>query len=117
MKRAAIYGRVSTKAQDTENQLRELRKVAKRHGWKVSHKYIDHGISGAKGRDHRPEYDQMLNDAVRKEFDVIMAWTVSEDRYSTCWKSLMKSTLKVFTCIYTNRESIPRHLPVRRCFR
>ena len=76
MKRAAIYGRVSTKAQDTENQLRELRKVAKRHGWKVSHKYIDHGISGAKGREQRPEYDQMLRDAVSKEFDVIMAWSV-----------------------------------------
>ncbi len=76
MKRAAIYGRVSTKTQDTENQLRELRKVARRHGWKVTHKYIDHGISGAKGRDQRPEYDKMLNDAVRKEFDVIMAWSV-----------------------------------------
>ena len=76
MKRAAIYGRVSTKTQDTENQLRELRKVARRHGWKVSHKYIDQGISGAKGRDQRPEYDQMLTDAVRKEFDVIMAWSV-----------------------------------------
>ena len=76
MKRAAIYGRVSTKTQDTENQLRELRKVARRHGWKVTHKYIDHGISGAKGRDQRPEYDQMLKDAMRKEFDVIMAWSV-----------------------------------------
>ena len=76
MKRAAIYGRVSTKTQDTENQLRELRKVARRHGWKITHKYIDHGISGVKGREQRPQYDQMLKDAMRKEFDVIMAWSV-----------------------------------------
>ena len=76
MKRAVIYGRVSTKRQDTENQIRELRKVAKRQGWKITHQYIDHGISGAKGREERAEYDQMLKDAVRKEFDVIMAWSV-----------------------------------------
>ena len=76
MKKAAIYGRVSTKTQDTENQLRELRKVARRHGWKVTHKYIDHGISGSKGREQRPEYDEMLNAVIRKEFDVIMAWSV-----------------------------------------
>ena len=76
MKRAVIYGRVSTKDQNTENQLRELRKVARRNGWKITHEYIDHGISGAKGRDQRPEYNQLLKDAVRKEFDVIMAWSV-----------------------------------------
>ncbi|MDZ7841512.1 MAG: recombinase family protein [Gammaproteobacteria bacterium] len=76
MKRAVIYGRVSTKGQDTENQVRELKKVAKRQGWKITHQYIDHGISGSKGRDGRPEFDKMLKDAVRKEFDVIMAWSV-----------------------------------------
>jgi DNA invertase Pin-like site-specific DNA recombinase len=76
MKRVAIYGRVSTKTQDTENQLRELRKVARQHGWKVTHKYIDHGISGSKGRDQRPQFDEMLKAVVRKEFDVIMAWSV-----------------------------------------
>jgi DNA invertase Pin-like site-specific DNA recombinase len=76
MKRAALYGRVSTKTQDTENQLRELRKVARHHGWKVTHKYIDHGISGSKGRDQRPQFDEMLKAVVRKEFDVIMAWSV-----------------------------------------
>ena len=76
MKRVALYGRVSTKTQDTENQLRELRKVARHHGWKVTHKYIDHGISGSKGRDQRPQFDEMLKAVVRKEFDVIMAWSV-----------------------------------------
>lgn len=76
MKRAVIYGRVSTKNQDARNQTRELRKVARRHGWKITQEYIDHGISGAKGREQRPEFDEMMKAAVRKEFDVIMAWSV-----------------------------------------
>ena len=76
MKRAVIYGRVSTKTQDTQNQIRELKKVAKRQGWNVTHQYIDHGISGSKGREARVQFNYMLKDAVRKEFDIIMAWSV-----------------------------------------
>jgi DNA invertase Pin-like site-specific DNA recombinase len=76
MKRAAIYARVSTNGQTTDNQVRELRKVAKRHGWKLATEYIDHGISGAKGRDKRPELDKLLKAANRREFDIIMAWSV-----------------------------------------
>ncbi len=53
-KRAAIYARVSTRnGQTTENQLRELRAVAERHGWEVVETYTDNGVSGAKGREQR----------------------------------------------------------------
>jgi DNA invertase Pin-like site-specific DNA recombinase len=76
IKKVAIYARVSTDQQTTENQLRELREVAARSGWVVTKEYIDHGISGAKGRDKRPAFDALLKDAVRKEFDVIAAWSV-----------------------------------------
>ena len=76
MKRAAIYARVSTNGQTTDNQLRELRKVAKRHDWKISGEYVDHGVSVAKGRDKRPELDKLLKAANRREFDIIMAWSV-----------------------------------------
>jgi DNA invertase Pin-like site-specific DNA recombinase len=48
MKTAAIYARVSTNGQTADNQVRELRKVARRHSWKISAEYIDHGVSGAK---------------------------------------------------------------------
>jgi tetratricopeptide (TPR) repeat protein len=51
MKRVAIYLRVSTSKQDTENQLRELSAVADRSGWEIWKVYEDAGISGAKGRD------------------------------------------------------------------
>ena len=76
-KRAAIYARVSTtNGQTPENQLAELRKAARRMGWKVVEEYVDHGISGAKGRDKRPAYDALCKAATRKEFDVVMAWSV-----------------------------------------
>ncbi len=75
-KRAAIYVRVSTDSQTTDNQLRELRAVAKRMGWKLDGEYVDRGISGSKGRASRPAFDRLLTGAARKEFDVIMAWSV-----------------------------------------
>jgi len=34
------------------------------------------GMSGAKGRDKRPGLDQMLKEATRRKFDVVMAWSV-----------------------------------------
>jgi DNA invertase Pin-like site-specific DNA recombinase len=76
MKTAVIYARVSTNGQTTDNQVRELRKVAKRHGWKIAAEYIDHGVSGAKGRDKRPELDKLLKAANRREFSIIMSWSV-----------------------------------------
>jgi DNA invertase Pin-like site-specific DNA recombinase len=75
-RRAAIYARVSTDGQTTDNQLRELRQVAKRAGWEVVNEYIDNGVSGAKGRDQRPQFDALCNAATRRECDVIMAWSV-----------------------------------------
>jgi DNA invertase Pin-like site-specific DNA recombinase len=75
-KRVALYARVSTDGQSTENQTRELRAVTERHGWTVVAEFVDHGISGAKGRDKRPQFDALLKGVARKEFDVIAAWSV-----------------------------------------
>ena len=33
-------------------------------------------MSGAKGRERRPQLDLMLKDAVRRRFDVAMVWSV-----------------------------------------
>lgn len=75
-KRVGIYLRVSTKEQTTENQLRELRLVAERAGWEVVRVFEDAGISGAKGRDQRPSYDALLKAVVRREVDMVAAWSV-----------------------------------------
>ncbi len=76
MKRAVLYLRVSTLDQTTANQERELRDVAGRMGCDIVHVYKDHGISGAKGREKRPAFDRMCRDAAKRQFDMVMAWSV-----------------------------------------
>jgi DNA invertase Pin-like site-specific DNA recombinase len=76
MKRVALYIRVSTSKQDTENQRRELQAVADRSGWKIVKVYEDAGISGAKGRDQRPGLDAMMKAVNAKEFDMVATWSV-----------------------------------------
>jgi DNA invertase Pin-like site-specific DNA recombinase len=76
MKRAALYLRVSTREQSTEMQRAVLEEIAGRRGWQIVAVYEDAGISGAKGRDKRPQFDRMLKDASRRKFDVVMAWAI-----------------------------------------
>ena len=75
-KRVAIYARVSTDGQTTNNQLRVLKRVAKAAGWDVVDKYIDEAVSGAKGRDERPQFDALHQAITRREVDMVMAWSV-----------------------------------------
>jgi DNA invertase Pin-like site-specific DNA recombinase len=74
--RAALYLRVSTLDQTTDNQERELRAAAERMGHEIVEVYSDNGISGAKGRDRRPAFERLCRDAVRRRFDIIMVWSV-----------------------------------------
>ena len=74
--KVAIYARVSTNEQTTENQVRELTAWADRAGHEVVTIYDDNGVSGAKGREYRKEFDKLLRGAVRREFDLVAAWSV-----------------------------------------
>jgi DNA invertase Pin-like site-specific DNA recombinase len=74
--RVAIYSRVSTDHQTTENQERELHAIADRMGWTVVKVYRDQGVSGAKSRESRPAFDALCKDACRRQFDLIAAWSV-----------------------------------------
>jgi DNA invertase Pin-like site-specific DNA recombinase len=76
MKRAVLYLRVSTLDQTTANQERELRAIADRMGCEIVKVYKDHGISGTKGRDKRAGFDALCRDATKRQFDMIMAWSV-----------------------------------------
>ena len=75
-KRVAIYLRVSTSEQTTDNQRRELEAVAVRHEWDVAGVFEDAGISGAKGRDQRPGLDAVMKAVSRREVDMVAAWSV-----------------------------------------
>src|SRR5262245_39770037 len=76
MKRAVLYLRVSTIDQTTANQERELRQIAGNMGCEIVKVYKDHGISGAKSRNGRPAFDSLCKSATRREFDIVMAWSV-----------------------------------------
>jgi len=69
--KAAIYARVSTFDQQPENQLVEVRRYVDARGWSFQ-EYIDRGISGTK--DRRPALDELLQDARRRRFDVLVCW-------------------------------------------
>jgi DNA invertase Pin-like site-specific DNA recombinase len=67
----AIYARVSTFDQEPENQLQELRRYAEARGWSGV-EYVDRGVSGSK--DRRPALDQLVADAKRRRFDLLVCW-------------------------------------------
>jgi DNA invertase Pin-like site-specific DNA recombinase len=71
MKRAALYLRVSTLDQHPETQLYDLRGLAAQRGFEIVNEYTDR-ISGAKAK--RPGLDQLLADAHRGKFDVVLSW-------------------------------------------
>ena len=73
----AIYGRVSTIKQDTENQLVQLREFAVKQGWTIHREYVDYE-SGSKA--DRAEFQQMFADASRRRFDLVLFWAL--DRLS-----------------------------------
>jgi DNA invertase Pin-like site-specific DNA recombinase len=75
-----LYARVSTKdkGQDTENQLAQLREFAAKQDWIITHEYVDH-VSG-KTADKRPQFQAMLAAASRREFDLVLFWSL--DRFS-----------------------------------
>ena len=75
-KKVAIYARVSTDGQTVENQLRDLRAVAKRERWKIVMVFRDDGISGAKGRDQRPGFNDLCKSVTQGKIDMVAAWSV-----------------------------------------
>jgi DNA invertase Pin-like site-specific DNA recombinase len=111
-KRAAIYVRVSTDKQTVENQVAALRQIAERRSWEVVEQYSDAGISGSKGRDGRPGLDQMLKDASRRKFDVIMAWAI--DRLGRSLIDLLGTIQTLEACgvdLYLDQQSIDTTTP------
>ena len=76
VKRVAIYVRVSTDGQSTDNQRQELEQVARRHEWEIAATFVDRGISGAKGREQRPGYSALWSAVSRRDVDLVAAWSV-----------------------------------------
>jgi len=80
LKRAAIYLRVSTLDQHPETQMYDLRALATQRGFEIVHEYTDR-ISGAKAK--RPGLDQLLADARRGKFQIVLCWAFDRIARST----------------------------------
>jgi DNA invertase Pin-like site-specific DNA recombinase len=86
-KKVALYSRVSTDSQTTENQTIELRAYADRMGYRIAAELTDSGISGSKGRRDRPAFNRLCEMIARKEIDLVLAWSV--DRVSRSLPDLL----------------------------
>ena len=110
--KVALYLRVSTANQTTENQRQELERVASLRGWRIVETYIDHGISGAKSRSDRPALDRMLKDAVRGRFNLIAVWSI--DRLGRSLQHLVETVneLQAVGCdLYLHQNAIDTTTP------
>ena len=74
-KRVSCYCRVSTKDQNCDRQIEELREVAENHGWTIVDFYVDEGISGS--TKSRPALDRMMKDAMSRKFEMVMTLELS----------------------------------------
>src|SRR5438105_5422372 len=89
--KAALYARVSTHDQQTlPMQLKAMRAYARKRNWKVAREVKEVG-SGAK---QRPQREELLKAARRRELDVILVWRL--DRWGRSLADLVV-TLKELT--------------------
>jgi len=75
--KVAIYARVSTDGQETDNQLAQLRDFCEKQSWDVIREYID---CESGGKSDRQEFQDMLRDASQRKFDLCLFWAL--DRLS-----------------------------------
>ena len=85
MKRAALYLRVSSLDQHPETQCYDLHQMAEQRGYQIVKEYTDR-ISGVKAR--RPGLDEMMHDARRGRFDVVLVW--ASDRIARSVKHFLE---------------------------
>ncbi len=85
MKRAVLYMRVSSVDQHPETQLHDLRQMAAQRGLEIVQEYTDR-ISGVKAR--RPGLGDLMRDARRGRFDVVLTWAC--DRIARSTKHLLE---------------------------
>jgi len=70
--KAVIYARYSSDSQreeSIEGQLRECKAFGERSNITIAGSYIDRALSAR--TDNRPEFQKMIHDSAKKQFDVI----------------------------------------------
>jgi len=72
--RAAIYARVSTEDQTTDNQVPVLKDLAARRGWEVVDIYTEEVSAWRAG--HQLELKKLLKRASYHEYDILIVWAL-----------------------------------------
>jgi len=85
--RVAIYARVSTSDQSTDPQLLDLRRYVADRSWQSYQEYCDNGVSGTK--DSRSALNQLMDDARKRKFDVVLVWRF--DRFARSTRHLINA--------------------------
>lgn len=86
MTNALIYARVSTKEQNIDMQIIDLRGYAQARGFEVAHEYIDYA-SGSKS--NRENYQKLFNDVRKRKIDAVLVWKF--DRFARSTKELINA--------------------------
>jgi DNA invertase Pin-like site-specific DNA recombinase len=86
MKRVIIYARVSTKEQNVDMQLSDLKSYAELRKLRVVEVYIDYA-SGAKS--DRVNYQKLFIDVRKRKTDVVLVWKF--DRFARSTKELINA--------------------------
>ena len=85
MSNVALYARVSTSEQNTDSQLLDLRRYTQERGWHIFKEFVDNGVSGTK--DSRPALNELMDNARKRRFDVVLCWRF--DRFARSTKHLI----------------------------
>ena len=81
MTNIVIYARYSSEKQteqSIEGQLRVCHEFAERNNNNIVNEYIDRAMTGT--NDHRPAFQQMIEDSIKKEFEFVLVYKL--DRFS-----------------------------------
>lgn len=109
--KAVSYARVSTLlGQDVENQLHGIRALIKQRQFNLVKEYTDTGVSGTK--ESRPGLDDLIRDARRGLFDVVVIHSI--DRLGRSTKhllNLLDELRSVNVSIISIRESLDFSTP------
>jgi DNA invertase Pin-like site-specific DNA recombinase len=75
--------------------------------------FVDHGVSGAKGRQERQQFDGLLRGVARREFDMIAAWSV--DRLGRSLQDLLSFLLELQSKrvdLYLHQQALDTSTPM-----
>ena len=97
MSNAVIYARFSShnqNEQSIEGQLRDNYAWAETQGVTVVGEYIDRALSGTK--DTRPDFQRMIEDAAKRQFDMIIVWKLDRFARNRYDSAIYKAKLKKY---------------------